>query len=112
MTLPPYAWLALAIVAEVAGTTALALSDGMTRWRPAAVVVVAYGLSFWLFSFTLKTIPAGVAYAVWSGAGIVMLAVIGRVWLGQRLDAPAYIGIALILAGVLVINLLSKSERL
>ena len=84
----------------------------MSRAGPVAIVVIAYGVSFYLFSLTLKTIPAGVAYAIWSGAGIILLALIARVYLGQKLDTAALVGIGLILAGVLVLNLVSKSARL
>lgn len=102
-------WLALAIVAEVIGTSCLKSTDGFTRPGPVAVVVVAYGLAFWGLSMTLRTLPIGVAYAIWAGLGIVLMAVVGRVVFRQPLDAPALFGIGLILAGVLVINLLSRS---
>ncbi|MEO0682885.1 MAG: multidrug efflux SMR transporter [Pseudomonadota bacterium] len=100
-------WLAVAIATEVAGTSAMKAADGMTRLWPSLIVVVAYGASLWALSIALRDIPVGVAYAAWSGLGIVGIATIGRVLYGQVLDPPALIGIGLILAGVLVINLFS-----
>lgn len=104
-------WLILlgAIVAEVIATTALRSSDGLRKVGPTVVMVVGYGVSFYLLSLTLKAIPMGVAYAVWSGVGLVLIALAGRIVFGQRLDAPALIGMALIVAGVAVINLFSRS---
>ena len=104
-----YALLGLAILAEVLGTTALQASDGFTRLLPSAVTVVAYAVSFYLLSLTLKTIPIGIAYAIWSGVGIVLISTIGWLHYGQRLDLPALLGLGLIVAGVLVVNLFSKS---
>ena len=108
---PHYLYLALAILAEVTETSALADSAQFTRLLPSIVVVLGYGAAFWLLSLTLKAMPVGIVYALWSGMGIVAIALIGRVVFGQRLDAPAILGIALIVAGVLVINLLSGSTR-
>jgi len=106
-------WLLLiaAVVFETIGTTALKASDGFTRLAPSAVVIVAYGLSFWLLATVLRTMPVGVAYAVWSGLGIVLIALIARILFGQVLDAPALIGIALIAAGITVISLFSQSAH-
>ena len=104
-----YLLLGLAIAAEVLGTSALKASDGFTRLAPSLITVVAYGVSFYLLSLTLKTMPIGIAYAVWSGVGIVLISAIGWLLYGQRLDAPALIGLGLIVAGVLVVNLFSKS---
>ncbi|VCU70863.1 Multidrug transporter EmrE [Pigmentiphaga humi] len=104
-----YLYLGLAIVAEVAATSLLKQAEGFTRLWPSLVVVVGYGLAFFFLSLTLRTIPTGVAYAIWSGAGIVLVSAIGWLALGQRLDAAALIGIGLILAGVLVINLFSRT---
>jgi len=103
------ALLVLAIVAETVGTTALQASQQFTRAGPSVLVVVAYGGAFYLLSLVLKVMPVGVVYAVWSGLGVVSIAVIGRVVFGQRLDGPALLGIALILAGVFVIHLFSKT---
>ena len=104
-----YLLLGLAIVMEVAGTTALKASDGFTRLVPSLLTAVAYGASFYLLSLTLRLIPIGVAYAVWSGVGIVLVSSIAWLVYGQRLDLPAWIGLGLIVAGVLVVNLFSKS---
>lgn len=105
------AWLLLggAIVAEVIATSALKASAGFTRLGPSLLVVLGYGIAFWLLSLTLRSIPVGVAYAVWSGLGTVLIALAGWWLYGQRLDAPAIAGMALIIAGVLVMNLLSRS---
>lgn len=100
-------YLAVAIVTEVIGTSALKYSDGFSRLLPSVVVVVSYGISFFLLSLTLRSLPVGIVYAVWSGVGIVLLALIGTFFFKQSLDWPAIVGIGLILAGVLVINLFS-----
>ena len=100
----PYVYLALAIVAEVTGTTALASSQGFTRPLPSTVVVVGYGAAFYFLSLCLRHMSVGIAYAIWAGAGIVLIALLGLLVHGQRLDAPAVIGLGLIVAGVIVIN--------
>jgi small multidrug resistance pump len=102
-------YLAIAIITEVIGTSALKSSEGFTRLLPSAMVIVSYSISFYLLSLTLRSIPVGVVYAVWSGAGIVLLALIGAFFFKQSLDIPAVIGISLILAGVIVINLFSRA---
>lgn len=102
-------YLAVAIVFETIGTTALKASDGMTRAWPALLVVLAYALSFWLLALVLRIIPVGVAYAIWSGLGICLIAAIGWVVFGQRLDMPALIGLGMIIAGIVVINVFSDS---
>ncbi len=102
-------YLGVAILFETIGTTALKASDGMTRLAPAMLVMLAYALSFWLLALLLRVIPVGIAYAIWSGLGICLIAVIGWVLFGQRLDAPALLGLAMIIAGIAVINLFSKS---
>jgi small multidrug resistance pump len=104
-----YLWLFLAICSEVVATTCLRLSEGFTRPLPAAITVIGYGVSFYLLSLTLRFIPVGVVYAIWSGTGIVLIALIGWVFLKQALDLPALAGMGLILAGVLVINLFSRT---
>ncbi|MCE1163481.1 DMT family transporter [Thiomonas intermedia] len=98
-----------AIAAEVIGTTALKATHGFTRLAPSLVVVVAYALAFYLLSRTMQTIPMSISYAVWSGVGIVLITLIGYVVYRQSLDLAALIGLGLILAGVLVIHLFSKS---
>ncbi len=105
----PYLSLGIAIVSEVIATSALRAADGFTRLAPSVVVVVGYALAFLFLSITLKSIPVGVAYAIWSGLGIVLISVVAYFVYGQSLDLPAIIGMALILAGVLVLNLFSKS---
>jgi len=107
----PVLALVLAIVAETIGTTALQASQQFTRLMPSIVVVLAYGTSFYLLALALRAIPVGIAYAIWSGLGMVLIALIGVALFGQRLDGPAMLGIALILAGVLVINLFSGTTR-
>ncbi len=107
--MPAYLYLLIAIVAEVVGTSALKASEGFTRLGPTAIVVFGYGLAFWLLSLTLRTIPVGIAYATWSGLGIVLIAAVGWVAFGQKLDLWAMLGMALIVAGVLIMNLLSTS---
>ncbi|MBX6393524.1 MAG: QacE family quaternary ammonium compound efflux SMR transporter [Burkholderiales bacterium] len=102
-------YLAAAIVAEVVATSALKASAGFTRLLPSLIVVAGYGIAFYLLALALRTIPVGVAYAVWSGAGIVLISIAGWLLFGQRLDGPALLGIALIVAGVLVLHLFSKS---
>ncbi|WP_338066327.1 SMR family transporter [Roseovarius nitratireducens] len=108
MSVQVYIFLALAILAETAGTTALQASQQFTRLWPSVLVVVAYAISFYLLALTLKYMPVGVVYAIWSGLGIVFIAAIGYVIFGQKLDAPAMIGTAMILAGIVVIQLFSK----
>lgn len=102
-------WLSLAIVTEVIATSALQASQQFTRLVPSVTVLTGYAASAFLMSFALRTLPVGVVYAVWSGMGVVLIAVIGRFVFGQRLDPAAIAGIGLILAGVLVINLFSSS---
>ena len=105
-----YITLAVAILAEVIATSALKASDGLTRLGPTALVVTCYSLSFYCLSLSLRALPLGVAYAIWSGVGVVLIAAIGWSLFGQRLDLPAMIGIALIVAGVLVIRIFSATS--
>lgn len=104
-----YWFLGIAIVAEVVATSFLKSAEGFTRLWPSVIVVLGYGVAFLCLSLTLRTIPTGIAYAIWSGAGIVLVSAIAWLWLGQKLDAAALVGMGLILAGVLVINLFSKT---
>jgi small multidrug resistance pump len=103
----PYVILMLAVLAETIGTTALQASQQFSRPLPSAIVVVAYGVAFYLLAIALKTFPVGIAYAMWSGMGIVFIAIIGFAVFGQKLDLAAILGIALIMAGIIVINLFS-----
>lgn len=106
------AWLTLgiAIVAEVIGTSALKASEGFTRWLPSLVVVLGYAVAFYCLSLVLRHIPVGVAYAVWSGLGIVLITLVAFVLYGQKIDTAGLIGMGLIVAGVLVLNLFSSSS--
>lgn len=104
-----YLYLGIAIVAEVIATSALKASDGFSRLGPSLVVLLGYGLAFFCLSLTLRTIPTGIAYAIWSGVGIVLISAIGWIWFKQALDAPAIIGLGLIIAGVVVVQVFSKA---
>lgn len=103
-------FLTIAIFGEVVATSALKSSEGFTKLVPSAVVVVGYGVAFYFLSLVLKSIPVGIAYAVWSGLGIVLVAAIAWIVHGQKLDAWAFVGMGLILSGVVVLNLLSKTS--
>ena len=102
-------YLAVAIVAEVIATSALKASDGFSRLAPSVVVVIGYAIAFVCLSLTLRTIPVGVAYAIWSGVGIVLISLVGYFAFNQALDAAALVGMTLIVAGVMVINLFSRT---
>ena len=104
-----YLTLAVAIIAEVIGTSFMKASEGFTRPAPAIVTIIAYAIAFYMLSLTLRTMPTGIAYAIWSGVGIVLIATVAWLFQGQRLDLPAMIGMGLIIAGVLVMNLVSRS---
>lgn len=104
-----YAFLICAIVAEVAATTALARSDGFSRLWPSVATVAGYAIAFWCLSVPLRVMPTGVVYAIWSGLGIVLIALVGWLWAKQTLDLPAVLGLGLIVAGVAVINLFSRT---
>ncbi|MBS7541677.1 SMR family transporter [Ancylobacter oerskovii] len=104
-----YVLLSVAIICEVIGTSFMRQSEGFTRLIPSVVTALAYIAAFYCLSLTLKTIPTGIAYAIWSGTGIVLIAAVGWAFQGQKLDAPAVLGMTLIVAGVLVINMFSKA---
>lgn len=104
----PYLYLILAITAEVIATSSMKASDGFTRLAPSLVTVTGYSIAFYCLSLTLRDIPTGVAYAIWSGVGTVLIALIAWLLHGQRLDLPAIIGMALIIAGVAAMQLFSK----
>ena len=104
-----YAYLAIAIVAEVIATSFLKQSDGFTRPVPTIVMAVGYLVAFFFLSLTLREVPTGIAYAIWSGVGIVLITIIAWIVQGQKLDVAAMIGMALIIAGVLVMNLWSRT---
>jgi small multidrug resistance pump len=105
----PWLHLAAAIVCEVAATSALRASDGFTRLGPTLFVIAGYTVAFFFLSLTLRTIPVGIAYAIWSGVGVSLIALIGWLVLGQRLDLPAVVGIVLIVTGVIVMNVYSRA---
>lgn len=107
----PVAHLAIAILAEVLGTSALKASNGFTAPLPSLLVVTSYSVSFYSLSLALRTIPVGVAYAIWSGVGIVLISSIAWVVYRQALDLAAIVGIGLIIAGVVVIQLFSTTVR-
>ena len=102
-------YLTIAIISEVIATSFLKSSEGFTRLWPSVAVIVGYGLAFFFLSLTLRTIPVGIAYAVWSGVGIVLVTGIAWLVLGQKLDVARLAGIALIISGVVVLNLFSKA---
>ena len=104
-----YLFLAIAIVAEVVATTALRAADGFTQIVPSIVSIVGYAVAFYFLSLTLRTMPVGIAYAIWSGVGIVLISLAGWVIYRQLLDAPAIIGMGMIMGGVIVINVFSKT---
>lgn len=101
--------LALAIISEVIATSFLKASAGFTRPLPSVAVVAGYASAFYFLSLTLEVIPVGIAYAVWAGVGVVLITLIGWLFLKQPLDAPAIIGMTMIVGGVVVINLFSRS---
>ena len=105
-----YVYLSIAIVAEVIATTFLKESQGFTKFWPSVVTAAGYGVAFYCLAQTLNTVPTGIAYAIWSGVGIILIAAIAWVFQGQRLDAPAMIGMGLIIAGCIVMNVFSKSS--
>lgn len=102
-------YLAIAIISEVIATSALKASAGFTRWLPMLIVVAGYVSSFYFLSLTLSKIPVGVAYAVWAGTGMVLVTFVGWVYYHQTLDLAAFIGIGLIIAGVLMLTLFSNA---
>ena len=104
-----YVYLGVAIIAEVTANSFLKSSEGMTKLWPTLASVTGYAVSFYFLSITLKVIPTGIAYGIWSGVGIVLVSAVGWLWFKQTLDAPALAGIGMIMAGVLTINLFSKS---
>ncbi|HVY50562.1 MAG TPA: SMR family transporter [Devosia sp.] len=102
-------YLGIAILAEIVATSCLRAAAGFTQLWPSVAVIFGYGVTFYFFSLALQTIPVGIAYAVWSGVGIVGISLVAFLVYRQGLDFPAILGMALILAGVLVINLFSRS---
>ena len=103
-----YLYLTIAIVAEVIGTCALKASEEFTKLGPSLIVIVSYGTAFYFLSLVLKTIPVGIAYAIWSGVGVTLIVIVAAIIFKQVPDMAAIIGVMLIIAGVVVINLFSK----
>lgn len=104
-----YVYLLIAVVFETIGTTALNATAQFTRLVPSLVVVASYACAFYFLSLTLRTMPVGVVYALWSGIGIVLIALMGLLVYGQKLDAPALLGLALIISGIAVVHLYSDT---
>ena len=104
-----YFYLAIAIIAEVAATSALKASAEFTRLVPSLIVIVGYGIAFYCMTLVLRSIPVGITYAVWAGLGIVLVTIVGAILYKEIPDIPAVIGIGLIVAGVIVINVYSKT---
>lgn len=104
-----YIYLFIAIVAEVIATSSLKASASFSRLWPSVLTVAGYAVAFYFLTLVLRTMPTGVAYAIWSGVGIVLISIVGWVAFDQRLDMPAILGLALIIAGVLIVNLFSNS---
>lgn len=104
-----YLYLGIAIICEVVGTSALQASNGFTKLLPSIIVVLGYGMAFYLLGFALKYIPVGIAYAIWAGLGIVLIAIVGAIVFKQIPDMPAVIGMGLIIMGVLIIRVFSKT---
>ena len=105
-----YVYLLLSVVAEVAGTSTLKATEEFTRFWPTVLVAVCYATAFYCMTHVLKVLPIGVTYAIWCGLGIILVSLVSWLYYGQKLDAAAWGGMALIVAGVLVINLFSKSS--
>lgn len=105
-----YLYLAIAIVAETIATSALKLSDNFTKLLPSVVTVVGYAIAFYFLSLVLRSMSTGVAYAIWSGVGIVLISLIGWLWMGQSLNWQTMFGMGMIIVGVVVVNLFSTAH--
>lgn len=105
----PYLYLIIAISAEVVGTSFMKQSDGFTKLVPSLVTAAGYVTSFYFLSLTLRTVPTGVAYAIWSGVGVVLISAIAWIFQCQKLDLPALVGMAFIVIGVIILNAFSAS---
>ncbi|EKM14472.1 small Multidrug Resistance family protein [Vibrio harveyi] len=109
VSMPPLVALSIAIVCEVIATSSIPKTEQFTKLMPSTVVIIGYGIAFFLLSVTVKSMPVGLVYAIWSGAGIVLVAAVGYFLYGQKLDLAAIVGIGFILSGVMIVNLLSKT---
>ena len=105
-------YLGIAIVCEVMASSALRASDGFTRVGPTLALIIGYGVSFYFLSLTLRTIPMGIAYAIWSGVGLLLICLVGWIMFNQKLDLPAMLGLSMIVLGVVILNVFSKSVDL
>ena len=105
-----WSYLVIAIISEVIGTSALKASEGFSKLYPSLLVILGYGTAFYFLSLTLRTIPVGIAYAIWSGLGVVLITIVSWILLNQRLDLAGWLGILLITSGVIVLNLFSKTS--
>ena len=103
-------YLVIAIISEVIGTSALKASEGFSKLHPSLLVILGYGTAFYFLSLTLRTIPVGIAYAIWSGLGVVLITIVSWILFNQRLDPAGWLGIFLITSGVIVLNLFSKTS--
>lgn len=106
-----YVFLGLAIIFEVIGSSFMKASEGFTKWLPSAIVVVVYVVCFYFLSLALKTIPLGIAYAIWAGLGIVLTAAVSVFIFKQKIDLAAIIGIVFIIIGVVIMNFFSKTTH-
>jgi len=104
-----YLYLAVAIIAEIIATSALKASEEFTKLVPSAIVIIGYGVAFYCLTLVLRNIPVGITYAIWAGLGIVLIAIVGAVLFRQVPDIPAVLGMTLIVSGVVVINVFSKT---
>lgn len=104
-----YLYLAIAVIFEIVGTAGLQASQQFTRPKPLILTAIGYAAAFYFLSLVLRTMPVGIAYALWSGFGMILITIVGLFWFGQRLDWPAVVGLTLILAGVVTINLFSET---
>ncbi|GLR04067.1 QacE family quaternary ammonium compound efflux SMR transporter [Vibrio hyugaensis] len=109
VSMPPLVALSIAIICEVIATSSIPKTEQFTKMMPSTVVIIGYGIAFFLLSVTVKSMPVGIVYAIWSGAGIVLVAAVGYFLYGQKLDLAAIVGISFILTGVMIVNLLSKT---
>lgn len=107
-----YIYLMIAIIAEVIATSALNASNGFTKAVPASITIVGYAIAIYFLAITMKTIPVGITYALWSGAGIVLISLVGFIVFKQHLDAAAVIGLSFMVAGIIIINVFSKSTHI
>jgi small multidrug resistance pump len=104
-----YVYLAIAIAAEVIATTSMKAIDGFNKPLPLILVIGGYAIAFWMLTLVVRSIPVGIAYAIWAGLGIVLVSIAALVLYQQKLDAPAMLGMGMIVSGVVVIQLFSNS---